>query len=512
MTVHTSWRQTIPELLVFFEKHFDQRIRAHHVELGFSIYIIDFSQWKLRLSEATPVIVVPAADLADSSATTLGQSLTDVIRVRKFEQRNPVVLVEGSGHELRRYFRTSFVSVMVLDAEDQAAILVSRRPSGELLNRLSQQVSLSVLSPYETSKPVTGSRFFGREAEVRRIISSDANFAIMGIRRIGKTSLLKEIGERYTIHAQESGDKLAEERVIFLDCSSIKSAEHFMQEIVRKLHPQELTRINHRHFPLHFPDFLNRMAKRYQGPLVFLLDEFDELLVAIANDRDILEALRSSSNTDSARYIVAGFRRLLQEVSNLDSPFFNFVKPLRLKEFTSNEAAAMIIEPMRNLGVHLERANEIVARIVQETASQPNLIQFYCSILIEQLDRMDVRTLTLEMLFSVHESEEFRAFLLNTFMDNTSHLEKAIVFALLVKYYPETTAFDLEAIEDALAEQQVKGFFMDLDQACNNLELAGAFVRKGKLYYFATPIFAEVLMESYNAKYLLRKVIEEGVW
>ncbi|MEZ4613924.1 MAG: hypothetical protein R2867_00215 [Caldilineaceae bacterium] len=73
-------------------------------------------------------------------------------------------------------------------------------------NRLSQQVSLSVLSPYETSKPVTGSRFFGREAEVRRIISSDANFAIMGIRRIGKTSLLKEIGERYTIHAQESGD------------------------------------------------------------------------------------------------------------------------------------------------------------------------------------------------------------------------------------------------------------------------------------------------------------------
>ncbi|MEZ4613927.1 MAG: hypothetical protein R2867_00230 [Caldilineaceae bacterium] len=62
---------------------------------------------------------------------------------------------------------------------------------------------------------------------------------------------------------------------------------------------------------------------------------------------------------------------------------------------------------------------------------------------------------------------------------------------------------DLEAIEDAY-EQQVKGFFMDLDQACNNLNPAGAFVRKGKLYYFATPIFAEVLMESYNAKYLLR--------
>ncbi|MEZ4613925.1 MAG: hypothetical protein R2867_00220 [Caldilineaceae bacterium] len=90
------------------------------------------------------------------------------------------------------------------------------------------------------------------------------------------------------------------------------------------------------------------MAKRYQGPLVFLLDEFDELLVAIANDRDILEALRSSSNTDSACYIVVGFRRLLQEVSNLDSPFFNFVKPLRLKEFTPMKPY-MIIEPMRNL-------------------------------------------------------------------------------------------------------------------------------------------------------------------
>ncbi|MEZ4613926.1 MAG: hypothetical protein R2867_00225 [Caldilineaceae bacterium] len=51
---------------------------------------------------------------------------------------------------------------------------------------------------------------------------------------------------------------------------------------------------------------------------------------------------------------------------------------------------------------------------------------------------MDVRTLTPEMLFSVHESEVNFAFLLTGHIyDNTSHLEKAIVFALLVKYYPD---------------------------------------------------------------------------
>ena len=512
MTTHTAWRQQVPQLLNFFEGHFDQRIRAHHTELGYDIYITDFSQWKLHLSDATPVIVIRQADLDETVMSAVGQSMTDIIRMRKFEQRNPILCVDGDGTELRRHFHSSFFSVMILDADDQSAILSSRRPGAELLKRLSSQVLLAILSPYETSKPVTGSRFFGRETEIRRIITNDANFAVMGIRRIGKTSLLKEIGERYLAHAQESGDKLAEDRLIFLDCSSIKSAEHFMQEIVRRLNAQELPRINHRQFPLYFPDFLNRMARRYKGRLIFLLDEFDDLLTILSSESDILEAMRSSSNQDSARFIVAGFRRLLRETSNLDSPFFNFVSALRLKEFSLKEASTMIIEPMRNLGIHLERSNEIVDRIVRETAGQPNLIQFYCSILIEQLDRLEERTLSMDMLFHVHDSEDFRAFLLNTFMDNTSHLEKAIVFSLLVKYDLDMGAFDLEMIEDALADQQVTGMFMDLDQACKNLELAGTFVRKGQYYHFATPIFANILTESYNVNYLLRKVIQEGVW
>ena len=74
---------------------------------------------------------------------------------------------------------------------------------------------------------MTGSRFFGREFEVRRILqANDSNFAIMGIRRIGKTSLMREVERQLKEQAQERGDEDAGQRIIFMDCSAISSPEH----------------------------------------------------------------------------------------------------------------------------------------------------------------------------------------------------------------------------------------------------------------------------------------------
>ena len=73
--------------------------------------------------------------------------------------------MQGPGDELGAQLKRSLLNVLVLDQDAQAAVRESRRPSGELLDRLSAQIDLSLLTPYETSKPVTGSRFFGREFE-----------------------------------------------------------------------------------------------------------------------------------------------------------------------------------------------------------------------------------------------------------------------------------------------------------------------------------------------------------
>ncbi|WP_423222846.1 AAA family ATPase [Candidatus Amarolinea aalborgensis] len=509
--VKLSWRQEMPAFLHFLDDALDYPVRLHEELLGFHIYLVDFSAWKLRFSDRSPVIWVRSHDLSALPERELAQSLAELIRLRNLAERNPILLVDGAGAGLRAALQRTLLPALVLDQADQDAVRESRRPTGELLDRLSQQMALSLLTPYETSKPVSGSRFFGRDLELRRILQgSTSNFAIMGIRRIGKTSLLREIERRLRAAAQESGDERAQDRIIVMDCSAIASPNDFVREIVRKLHPPELARLDNRQFPIFFPNFLERMARRFGGRLIFLLDEFDSLLAWHYTDGALLHGLRASSNLGHCRYIIAGFRDLMRAGNNLDSPLYNFAKDIRLRELSREQASDMIIGPLEKLRVHFEQRSEIVNRIYDETAGQPNLIQFYCQALVERLDQEDSRVLTPAYLTDVYTNEDFRTFVLGTFMDNTTHLEKVIVFAVMAEYGGER-AFDLEAIDAALARRAVNTRVLDIEQACRNLEMAGTFAASGREYRFATPVFPHVLTEKYDPDFLLRKLRREGL-
>ena len=69
--------------------------------------------------------------------------------------------------------------------------------------------------------------------------------------------------------------------------------------------------------------------------------------------------------------------------------------------------------------------------------------------------------LTPAYLTDVYANEDFRTFVLGTFMDNTTHLEKVIVFAIMAEYGGERT-FDLEAIDAALAQRDVNTRVLDI--------------------------------------------------
>jgi len=118
--------------------------------------------------------------------------------------------------------------------------------------------------------------------------------------------------------------------------------------------------------------------------------------------------------------------------------------------------------------------------------------------------------LTPAYLTDVYANEDFRTFVLGTFMDNTTHLEKVIVFAIMAEYGGER-AFDLEAIDAALARRAVNTRVLDIEQACRNLEMAGTFAASGREYRFATPVFPHVLTEKYDPDFLLRKLRREGL-
>ena len=495
-----------PEVLSLLSTELEYPVREVKGSFGYRIFNVDLSAWKLRLSNNTAVIWVRKKDLADASAHHVFESLMDVLRDKKLARQIVLVLVDGDDSDLIRGRNHLLNNLVFIGAEKQKEITASRRPTGLLLDFISAQVPISYLSPYETRSPVTGSRFFGREQEISRILANpDTNHAILGIRRIGKTSLLRE-SERL-LKERETGAQ-----VIYLECSDMLSEDDYIREVVRKLNPRELPRLGMQKYVFFFPNFLERMSKANKSKIIFLLDEIDNLVIMQRGNWELFRMLRASSNKGACQYILAGFREAMREYYDINSPFYNFAQEIRLNEFSQKQARSLIVTPMENLRVKIKNEDEVVSRIYEETAGHPNLIQFYCMILLRHLDETGERELRPENLVAVHEDEGFTSQLLTSFMQNTKNREKFLIYSMLLAgENGGLKGFSLEDIDTALRGHGVTLTQQDLDDACSVLTLAGVIRRKGQVYSLTSPVFSKVMRNSYDLNYLLKKVKEEGL-
>jgi hypothetical protein len=498
-------QKELPRLLRLLHETLGYSVSAGDPALGYDLFYVDLSSWKLRLSNRTPVIWVKRKDLDGIASQHLVQSLSDVARERGLNRQIVLALVDGNAYPLFRHKSGLGITLVLIGAEEQKNLLLSRRPSGELLDLISAQVPISYLSPYETRAPVTGSRFFGREQEIGRILANpDTNHAILGIRRIGKTSLLREV-ERLLLE-REAGA-----RVVYLECSDLLSTDDYIREVVRKLNPRELPRLHLQKYVFFFPNFLERMSKVVGSKIIFLLDEVDNLVIMQRGDWELFRMLRASSNKGACQYIMAGFREAMREQYMLDSPFYNFAQEVRLSEFSRQQARELIVIPMENLRVRFRNEEEVVNRIYEETAGHPNLIQYYCMILLRRLDQTAKREIGPDSLLDVYTDEGFTGHLLTSFMQNTENREKALVYAILISSEETgTKGFGLEEIDTVLRKGGISLQQKAVDEACNVLTLAGVIHRKGREYFFTSPVFTKVLRQAYDLTYLFRKVKEEG--
>jgi hypothetical protein len=494
-----------PRLLVMLNEELGYKVTEGPETLGYELFYIDLSTWKLRISNRTPVIWVKMSDLNRVSSRYVMQSLVDVVRERNLGRQISLVLVDGNSAPLFKYKPGINYNLVIIGGEEQKKVMASRRPSGEVLDLISAQVPISFLSPYETRAPVTGSRFFGREQEIARILSNpDTNHVILGIRRIGKTSLLREI-ERILNEQQEST------KVIYLECSDLLSTDDYIREVVRKLNPKELPRLQMQKYIFFFPNFLERMSKLYKSKIIFLLDEIDNLVIMQRGEWELFRMLRASSNKGACQYIIAGFREAMREQYILDSPFYNFAQEIRLSEFSRQQARDLIVTPMENLRVRIHFIEEVLSRIYEETSGHPNLIQYYCMILLRNLDQTGKREINIDNLFDVYADEGFTSHLLTSFMQNTENREKALVYALLMSdEQAGKKSFGFEIIDHALRKGGIILRQNQIDEACNLLSLAGIIHRKGQDFYFTSPVFTKVLRQSYDLNYLFKKIKEEG--
>jgi hypothetical protein len=162
--------------------------------------------------------------------------------------------------------------------------------------------------------------------------------------------------------------------------------------------------------------------------------------------------------------------------------------------------------------VHFKDEGEIVSRIYGETAGHPNLIQFYCTILVRQLEITGRRELGPDSLVSVYGDDVFRNHLLRSFIDNTENREKAVVYGVLQAECLEPyCGFSQEQVDETLRGHGLTMTHQELNDAVDVLMLAGILRQKGRLYHFTSPVFVKVLQQTYNLRYLLDRIKEEGI-
>lgn len=476
------------------------RVRlAPKTQHGFESHLVDLSSWKLRLSDQTPVIWIKADDASRLSAQELIESLQDVADQQGWRHRLCVALIDAPGQELQALAGARYAPrFIVIDAGSQQRILAAHSFIGAFLDLVSEQIPMANLAPYEVSAPVEGSGFFGREREVDKILThAETNFAVLGIRRIGKTSVLREVRRRLL----DQGENPA--RLVWLDGSTLQSQEHLVQEVVRQLSFQVLRSLNDPRYRFFLPDFLKRMANQLGGQITIFLDEADEVLSWLREEHSLLRELRAAANRGSCRIVTTGFSSQAQELFDPKSPLLFAFEIIRLAPFLPKDTASIVVTPMASLRVHFEKKDAIVSRIHDDTQGHPLLVQYCCLELVSLLDRQGTRTLSPAHLEAVFTSDAMKAVVVNAFRDNVMTADKLLVYALLVSIAEDKSTFSQQEMYGALRRQFCPATPEEIDRACDRLVLANVFLRQGAQYRFANKLLPRVLRANCNLDYLL---------
>ena len=246
-------------------------------------------------------------------------------------------------------------------------------------------------NPYITGGLVEDpAMFFGREKELRRIrdrLRKGDSTAVVGLRRIGKSSLLYQLTHQT--------DRLPEGVVaVYLDLQD--AAHHtplgLLDAALRHLDGQ----LNGRYSfdPVQnlgeFSAAVKRIAADGYRP-VLCLDEVEELVEREEFDNDFFEALRSLGNQRQLAFVTASGESLdaLLRQGGRTSPFYNIFVDLPLGGLSDEAARALLTEPFRAAGLKPPPA-DYVNLALEMAGRHPFYLQMAAYHLFERRKKGDV--------------------------------------------------------------------------------------------------------------------------
>jgi ligand-binding sensor domain-containing protein len=252
-------------------------------------------------------------------------------------------------------------------------------------------------NPYEAGRPILDpDRFFGREPLIAQILNTihQNDVLIHGERRIGKTSLLRQLEHR--LRAMDDPDY--QFIPVYADVEGVPQAEFFhllMEEIVVTCQkaghtPPDLRFAGKAAADYTYRDFLRDLQSLLEVPqaarhrtirLILLLDEVD---VMNGYDQLVQQQFRRILMKRFAQQVgvVASGVNVFREWSREESPFRNLFVEIHLGTMEEESARRLITEPVKGIYSYDDEAVDLILRYSEH---KPWRIQRLCLEVVNRL-------------------------------------------------------------------------------------------------------------------------------
>jgi len=322
------------------------------------------------------------------------------------------------------------------------------------------------------------------------------NIALLGGRRIGKTSILHCIRDILLKKVRAVEYDIAEEDIqlssFYLNCQAASNYESFLRYVARQWRAD--TPLNS------LTDFYEFAAKKREEDkkrLAILIDEADGILKYDSeHENQLFGMFRALSEGEICRFVFTGERTVHSAMLNPDSPLFNFCQPLQIGYLDSKSAALLVSEPMKLINVQLEDERNMIDRIIELTSCHPRMVQWVCFRLLEIINREETRAITMVHLEAVKNSKDFQYEFIDTIWGQWTALEELVSLLIIETDAPMSAG----EIGDKLKENGLNVSASELDTTLNILRFMSVLTEENGYYRFLASEFSRIFRANRNVK------------
>jgi hypothetical protein len=440
----------------------------------FEIHWLDITPLKLNTSFFTPLLISKRlSGFKTVNSDQLRDLFPELDKTAKSLKSEIVILIVGGklisiDESLREDL--GLIGVAVVDRPTIEGVLATTDADERaklISTALVQFLGREALSPYVSGRPAIGGRFFARSSLVKQMVPGSGNYTIMGNRRIGKTSLLKEIRERLKLNNVSTAEVYG---------ATCKTTEDVVYKILTELGRfRDIDRCLQR--PKTLVSSIHTAVEHEKRSIALFIDELDKILDFDAKQGwEVLDILREAvEGHPSCRVFFAGFRKVMAVKQSLSAPLFNFTTPIELPLFTRQETVEMVTKPLDRLGIKV--GTDLPETIYQETTGHPELIQLHCKIIIQFLKDHNRIPTGADLFTHVFEDAEYKQKVLGTFLANTNAHEELLCYLLIADSEnaanPTEYEFGHQDVNRVLKEQGITLQLGDIHGVIHNLKVSG---------------------------------------